>query len=103
MQVEMIHKIYYHYISVMVALKHNFEIVPKYSYYNKAMKETMNGNNGYGKPHKEWENFQIHYLWKDIYIESFDEFMITKREGYHGNFGYLGWYERFEDEICKPN
>lgn len=86
MQVEMIHKIYYHYISVMVALKHDFEI---------AEKRCL----GHGKPDKEWENFQIHYLWKDIYIESFNEFMITKREGYHGNFGYLGWYERFEDEI----
>jgi hypothetical protein len=82
----------------MLCLKYNFNIVPTYPIYNVVSKEYVYGTHECNTD-KFFGNYAITYLWKDVYIEPFDEFKITTRPVYHGDFGYLGWCERFKNEI----
>ena len=77
------YKIYFHYVSVQLKLKHNLTIVDSYK-----------DKGGWGEPVKRYPalNCSIHKLWSNIQIQTFDEFLNDKN-------GMEDWYWKFKTEI----
>lgn len=67
------YNIYFHYMSVQLGLKHNFEIVPI---------NTL----GWGKADKCLKTVGLHFIWKNINMDSFEEFLKD---------GIYSWYNKF--------
>jgi hypothetical protein len=69
---------YGEYYINQLALKHKFLVLDLDRFKIKPFsKEDANLSpyHGYGKPDKEFNRIAFYYLWKDIKIMSFDEFM----------------------------
>lgn len=84
-------RIYFHYQSVQLGLKHRFVVVDK----NPLNPVTHEGKevswkHGRGTPDKEFGEIALYYLWKDLEMMTFERFL--EGEIYE-------WYWRFEDEI----
>jgi hypothetical protein len=62
-------EVYMDYYVSMLSLKLNFHLVDK---------TKDNWNHGYGVPCKEYLGLAFYYLWKDLNIKSFDEFISGK-------------------------
>ena len=84
-------KIYLHYYTVQLGLKHSFHIVDKTPLNpTKHNGVEIHWTVGRGKPDKEFGNIALYYLWKDMKILSFDKFNEEKIQD---------WYWRFENEF----
>lgn len=96
-------KIYIHYYTTQLSLKHNCVIVDKQQ------------NKHWGKSDKEFLGIQFHYIWKNTHIKTFEEFFSEKENivvidcgddwEKHGcaqrirteYFGVYEWYWKFEN------
>ena len=76
--------VYIHYYCAMLALKYNFVAIDK-------TKE--NWSLGWSKPHKETKNLAFYWLWKDVRILSYDEFICPTSQRYKSTC-LQGWYEK---------
>lgn len=65
--------VYYHYRVQMTALKYDYLLLDK-TPINK-INSTLPYNHGYGKPDKEVHNIAFFFLWKNMNIMSFEEFV----------------------------
>jgi hypothetical protein len=100
-------KIYMHYCIAQLGLKHNFEVVD-------TAKD--NWQNGRSTPDKTFKQIALFYLWKDIKIETIDEFYSEKnieirdcgedweKKGFAQRwwvecFGVYDWFWKFESEF----
>lgn len=101
-------KIYSHYLATMLKLKYDFEIVDKKD----------NWKIGRSTPHKECLGIAFYWLWHNINILSFQEFISDKNikiidlgEDWQKNGfairiwtqynGVYDWYKKFANEIFK--
>lgn len=99
-------EIYINYYVSMLSLKHDFAFFDKYT-----------SKNGLGKPDKEHLGLSFYFLWKEIKISTFDDFIsenniIIKDFGsdfkYNGfasqfsvsTYGIYDWYLKRKDEFC---
>lgn len=96
--------IYMDYFITMNSLTHNFEIVDK---------KNFNWNYNMRKPDKEYHDVAIYYLWKDLKISSFHDFIsdrnIEIRENYISKkpyiqtFGIYEWYWKNKEKFNFKN
>lgn len=100
--------VYMDYYVTQLGLKHNFMatdvVVTKSTSYLKEGQKYP----GLGEPDKQVHNLGFWYLWKDIRIMTFEEF-VNGRKGYFNNHqdwehpsGIYEWYPKFKDRICLP-
>lgn len=104
-------EVYMHYYCTQLALKHNFYLCDKKSVTYKY---------GHGQPDKEFLGIGLSFLWKNIRIESFEEFISTanvvvsdkgedwEKRGWAERYftQYLGiydWFWKFKDEFKFSN
>ena len=100
-------KIYMHYYTTQLGLKHNFEVVDTVKY---------NWQTGRSKPDKIFKQIAFYYLWKDVKIKTMDEFYSEqnieirdcgedwKERGFAQRwwiecFGVYDWFWKFEREF----
>ena len=91
-------KIYMHYYIRQITLKYDFITLDKNKTSESSRRDKkgnvirLSWNHGYGKPDKKTKNTAYYYLWKDIGIQSFEEFK-----------GKDDWGERYIDIWYRNN
>lgn len=74
-------RIYFDYFATMVTLKNDFIVLDKIRFEGETVVKSNVGlkwNHGFGLPDKEIHNIAFYYLWKDLRINSFEEFVSDK-------------------------